>query len=554
MFFWDICTPKSIINLTSQSMENKPVTENRQTKNVSYNRIENVLGVAGKVTPQAVEFEEAVLGALMIDDSAVSNILDFLQPQMFYVTANQHIFNAIKKLFAMTQPIDLLTVTNQLRKDKLLDVVGGAAYLSGLTNRITTAANIEYHARVVMEKFVVRELIHNCNDIITDSYDESNDVLDLLDKAETKIFSIIENNFKRDSKELHQVVTLALNELDKMRQNTDKLQGVPSGIRAIDEKTGGFQKSDLIIMAGRPGMGKTSFVLSIARNAALDHNCPVAFFSLEMSAAQLVQRLFSMESGIETEHIAKGQLTNDEWSRLMNSIGALESSNLIIDDTPALSIFDLRAKCRRLKHKYDIKMVIIDYLQLMQVGSENNNKGGNREQEISQISRSLKALAKELDIPVIALAQLSRAVVTRGGTKRPLLSDLRESGSIEQDADLVLFIYRPEYYKMDTFDDDSQTPSQGLADIMFEKNRHGSTGNVRVRFQSQYTKFSDVETGYYTGSVNTFSDTDMPTPPGFPGIPTNAMSPSPSFITYESSMNDDAPTQSEPDRNDDYPF
>ena len=387
-------------------MDNKPVTENRQTKNLSYNRIENVLGTAGKVTPQAVEFEEAVLGAMMIDDDNVSAILDFLQPQMFYVAAHQHIFNAIKKLFAMSQPVDLLTVTNQLRKDKLLDVVGGASYLSGLTSRITSAANIEYHARIVMEKFVVRELIHNCNDIITDAYDESNDVLDLLDKAESKVFNIIESNFKRDSKELYHVVNTTLNDLSEMRQNADKLQGVPSGIRAIDEKTGGFQKSDLIIMAGRPGMGKTSFVLSIARNAALDYNKPVAFFSLEMSASQLVQRLFSMESGIPTEHIVKGQLNDQEWTKLMDSIGPLQSANLIIDDTPALSVFDLRAKCRRLQKKHNIQMVIIDYLQLMQAGSDNNGKGGNREQEISYISRSLKALAKELNIPVIALAQL----------------------------------------------------------------------------------------------------------------------------------------------------
>ncbi len=527
-------------------MENKPVTENRQTKSPSYNRVENILGVTGKVTPQAVEFEEAVLGALMIDDNAVSTILDFLQPQMFYVAANQHIFNAIKKLFTMAQPIDLLTVTNQLRKDKLLDVVGGAAYLSGLTNRITSAANIEYHARVVMEKFVVRELIHNCNDIITDSYDESNDVLELLDKAETKIFNIIESNFKRDSKELHQVVQSVLDELDNMRKNSDDLQGVPSGIRAIDEKTGGFQKSDLIIMAGRPGMGKTSFVLSIARNAALDYNRPVAFFSLEMSAGQLAQRLFSMESGIVTEHIAKGQLSEDEWTKLVNSIGALDSSNLIIDDTPALSVFDLRAKCRRLKHKYNIQMAIIDYLQLMQGGSDTNNKGGNREQEISYISRSLKALAKELDIPVIALAQLSRAVETRGGNRRPMLSDLRESGSIEQDADLVLFIYRPEYYKMDKFEDD--TPSQGLAEIMFEKNRHGSTGNVRVRFQSQYTKFSDVETGYYLGGDTTFTSDGVVPAPGV------NISPSPSFSIMESSMNDDTPAQPEPSPEGEYPF
>lgn len=516
-------------------MENKSVTENRQKKSLSYNRMENVLGTTGKLPPQAVEFEEAVLGALMIDDNAVTAVLDFLSPNMFYVEAHQHIFTAIKTLFGKAEPIDLITVTNQLRKDKMLEVVGGSSYLAALTNRVTSSANIEYHARIIMEKFVIRELIHNCSTIITDSYDESNDVLQLLDEAETKIFNIIENNFKRDSKELHQVVRSALDNLKEMRDNADNLQGVPSGIRAIDEKTGGWQKSDLIIMAGRPGMGKTSFVLSIARNAAIDYNMPVALFSLEMSATQLVQRMFSMESGVNSEHISKGTLTDDEWEKLINNIGKLETSNLIIDDTPALSVFDLRAKCRRLKAKHDIKLIIIDYLQLMQGSADGSGKNGNREQEISYISRSLKALAKELDVPVIALAQLSRAVETRGGSKRPQLSDLRESGSIEQDADMVLFIYRPEYYHMEYFEEDN-TPSAGLAEIMFEKNRHGSGGNVRVRFQKQYTKFSDVEGGYFSNTdETTFVDSGANT----------AIMPNKSFDEIEASWNnDDTPSDS----------
>jgi len=512
-------------------MENKPITENRQSRTMSYNRVESIMGTTGKLTPQAVDFEEVVLGAVMIDSEAISTVLDILEPKMFYVEAHQHIFSAFKKLFALAQPIDLLTVTNQLRKDKLLDVVGGASYLAALTNRVTSSANIEFHARIIMEKFVVRELIHNCNDIITSAYDESNDVLKLMDDAESKIFNIVESNFKRDSKELHKVVKSALEELDEMRKNKDGLQGVPCGIRALDEKTGGFQKSDLVIVAGRPGMGKTSFVLSIARNAALDYNQPIALFSLEMSAGQLVQRLFAMESGIDAEHIIKGSLSDDEWTKLVASIGKLQSSNLIIDDTPALSVFDLRAKCRRLKHKHGIQMVIIDYLQLMQGGGD-NNKSGNREQEISLISRSLKALAKELDIPVIALAQLSRAVESRGGTKRPMLSDLRESGSIEQDADMVLFIYRPEYYKIDKFEDD--TDSFNMAEIMFEKNRHGSTGNVRVRFQKQYTKFSDVTEGYTPLGESTFTDN------GSGGIAPNR-----SFEMKESRMNDDDNTLSD---------
>lgn len=519
-------------------MENKPVTENKVTKGLSYNRIENTLGNAGKITPQAVEFEAAVLGALMFNDNSVSTVLDFLSEKMFYLEAHQHIFHAIETLFSQAQPIDLLTVTNELRKEKMLDLVGGASYLASLTNQVASAANVEYHARIIMEKFVARELIRNCNEIIADSFDESNDVLDLLDNAESKIFNIVENNFKRDSKLLHQVVKSTLDELEKIRENSDQLQGVPSGIRSLDEKTGGWQKSDLIIAAGRPGMGKTSFVLSIARNAAIDANMPVAFFSLEMSATQLVQRLFSMESGIPSDHISKGDLSENEWIKLVESIGTLQTSNLIIDDTPALTVFDLRAKCRRLKHKYDIQMIIVDYLQLMRGGNDVSGKGGNREQEISTISRSLKALAKELNVPIIALSQLNRSVETRGGNRRPMLSDLRESGSIEQDADMVLFLYRPEYYGLDTFED--QTPSAGLAEIMFAKNRHGSTGDVRVRFISQFTKFTDVDQTY-GGADDSFTDT--------------AIRPNQSFDILESSMNDDSPLAPDNDQsNSDFPF
>ncbi|MCQ2284486.1 MAG: replicative DNA helicase [Bacteroidales bacterium] len=518
-------------------MENKPITENRQQKNLSYNRIESVMGMTGKVTPQAIEFEEAVLGALMMDSETVSDVLGILTDKMFYVEANQHIFEAIQKLFIAEQPIDLLTVTNQLRKDKVLESVGGASYLASLTNRVSSSANIQYHARVVMEKYVVRELIKNCNSIITDAYDESLDVLELLDKSESKIFNIIEQNFHRDSKPLHQVVMKAINELSELRSNSDEIQGVPSGIRAIDAKTGGWQPSDLIILAARPGMGKTSFVLSVARNAAIDNNRPVAFFSLEMSATQLVHRLFSIESGINAEKIAKGTLSDEEWIKLMDSVGKLESSNLIIDDTPALSIFDLRAKCRRLKHQHNIQMIIIDYLQLM-TGTNENNKTGNREQEISHISRSLKALAKDLNVPVIALSQLSRAVENRANSKRPQLSDLRESGSIEQDADMVLFIYRPEYYKLDTFEDD--TPSAGLAEINFEKNRHGSPGPVRVRFQAQYTKFSDIEDGYFTGSEDTFSATTNPVAAAQALSAMAGIQPNKSFEEFDSKMNDDS--------------
>ena len=370
-----------------------------------------------------------------------------------------------------------------------------------------------------MEKFVLRELINNCNTIIKDAYEDSKDVLQLLDKAETNLFGIIQENFKRDSKELNVVMKKALEELMALKDAENQFHGVPSGIRAIDEKTGGWQKSDLIIIAARPGMGKTSFVLSIARNAAIDHKRPVALFSLEMSSTQLVHRLFSIETGIPSEKIAKGKLSDDEWSILTNKLGPLNSANLIIDDTPALSVFDLRAKCRRLKHQYDIQLIIVDYLQLM-VGSVDTDKGkGNREQEISYISRSLKALAKDLNVPVIALSQLSREVEKRSASKRPQLSDLRESGSIEQDADIVMFIYRPEYYKLETFED--EMPAKGLADLMIQKNRHGGTEDIRIRFQSQYTRFTDLDFGMSADS-------------SFDGI-----APNQSFEIMNSSMNDD---------------
>lgn len=471
-------------------MANEQSTEQKTERKYSYNTIESALGTTGKLTPQAIPFEKAVLGALMIDRDAITDVADFLRANMFYQEQHQVIFDAIHGLFRDNKPIDILTVTDALRAEKKLEFVGGASYIAALTNQVSSSANIVYHSRIIMEKFVLRELINICNSSMKKAYDDPKDVLLLLDNAETELFNVVENNFSRDSMELKTVVEKTLDEIVKM--NAEKgFSGVPTGIRALDEKIGGWGNSDLIIMAARPGMGKTSFVLSIARNAAIDFNKSVALFSLEMSASQLAHRLFAIESGINAEKISKGNLDEAEWAQLMDKIALLSTNKLIIDDTPALSVFDLRAKCRRLKHKYDIQLVIVDYLQLMQLGGDRDSKGkgGNREQEISQISRSLKALAKDLNIPVIALSQLSRQVEQRGGDHRPQLSDLRESGSIEQDADQVLFIYRPEYYKLETFSDGS--PSAGRADILIAKNRHGAQADVRVRFISQFTKFTD---------------------------------------------------------------
>lgn len=502
-------------------MENQPVREVKRENKLSFNTIENTFGLTGKITPQAVDFEEAVLGALLIDGNAISEV-DFVDSVMFYKEAHQYIFRAIKELFTQGTAVDLLTVTEHLRKNKQLDFIGGPSYLAALTQRVASAANIAYHGRVVMEKYVLRELIANCTSIIKDSYDDTKDVLNLLDEAETKIFSIIQNNFKRESKNLDEVVEKAISELVSMRNQGDEFQGVPTGLRVIDEHIGGWHKSDLIILAARPGMGKTSFVLTVARNAAVDFKKPVALFSLEMSSTQLAHRLFAMESGIASERISRGKLDDAEWVRLSERIQTLNAAPLYIDDTPELSVFDLRAKCRRLKNRYDIQLIIIDYLQLMKGGDDGkNNVKGNREQEISFISRSLKQLARELNVPVIALSQLSREVEKRTGSKRPQLSDLRESGAIEQDADMVFFIYRPEVYKQETFED--ETPSAGLADIQLEKNRHGSTKqDLRVRFEKQYTKFCDMDAGY---SLDT---------PAMEGINNNT-----GFDMVESKMNDE---------------
>ena len=505
-------------------MASEPVAGQQTETRFTYKTIESALGNAGKVIPQAVGFEQAVLGALMIDRDAVSNVVDTLRSGMFYREQHQAIFAAIIRLFQLDQPIDLLTVADQLRSEKKLEFVGGPAYLAKLTNGVASAANGEYHARVVMERYVLRQLISICGDITKQAFDEPKDVMTLLDKAETDLFNVIESNFSRESKELGVVVKKAMTDLMELQNSDEKFKGVPTGIRRIDEAIGGWQNSDLIIIAARPGMGMTSFVLSIARNAAIDYGKSVALFSLEMSATQLVHRLFSIESGVSSEKIVKGDLRDAEWNQLMERVHVLETDKLIIDDTPQLSIFDLRAKCRRLKHRYNIDMVIVDYLQLMTGNAEDKGRHGNREQEISQISRSLKALAKDLNIPVIALSQLSRQVEQRGGDKKPMLSDLRESGSIEQDADQVMFIYRPEYYKLDTFPDDG-SPALNRAEIMIEKNRHGSTSSIKVRFEKQYTKFCD--------------DLDYQTADSQAGITPN-MEENAGYVTVESNASDDS--------------
>ncbi len=455
----------------------------------------------GKVPPQAVDLEEAVLGALMLEKDAVSAVIDILAPKVFYKDAHQRIFTAIQSLFGKSDPIDILTVTNELKSTGELEMVGGPYYITMLTSRIASAANVEYHARIIQQKHIQRDLIHISSEIIKDAYEDTTDVFALLDKAEQNLFSVSETNLRRNFEDMPSLVRQAIEDIESAKDSDTHFRGVPSGFTDLDRITSGWQKSDLVILAARPSMGKTALALSMARNMSVDWKKPMAFFSLEMSAVQLVTRLISSESQLVSSKLKSGNLAEHEWEQLNAKIRNLSESKIFIDDTPALSIFELRAKCRRLKQQHNIEMVFIDYLQLMTAGGEHK---GNREQEISQISRSLKALAKELDVPVMALSQLSRAVETRPGqSKRPILSDLRESGAIEQDADLVLFIYRPEYYKIDQFEDGSSTA--GVTEVIIAKHRNGAVGDVKLKFIDKFAKFED----YSQGSAGDFTPSDV---------------------------------------------
>lgn len=444
----------------------------------------------GKIPPQATDLEEAVLGAMMIDKKGVDEAIDILSPDAFYKEAHKHIFEAIVQLFESSEPVDLLTVSARLKQNKRLDVVGGDFYLIQLTKKVTSSAHIEFHSRIILQKFIQRSLIKISSEIIKEAYDDGTDVFDLLDSAESKLYEVTQGNIKKSSETAQSLVIQAKKKIEEI-SNKEGLSGIPSGFDRLDKLTSGWQPSDLIIVAARPGMGKTALTLSMARNIAVNSNIPVAFFSLEMSSVQLITRLISSETGLSSEKLRTGKLEKHEWEQLNVKVKGLESAPLFIDDTPSLSIFDLRAKARRLASQHGIRLIVIDYLQLMTAGG--SQKGGNREQEISTISRNLKALAKELDVPVIALSQLSRAVETRGGSKRPLLSDLRESGAIEQDADIVSFIYRPEYYKIDEWDDEERSPTQGQAEFIVAKHRNGGLENIRLKFIGNLGKFDNLD-------------------------------------------------------------
>ena len=452
--------------------------------------------VFGKVPPQSKELEEAVLGAIMLEKSAFDTVVEILKPECFYAEAHQSIFKAMKSLADKSLPIDLLTVVEELKFKGELELVGGPYYVSKLTNAVVSSANIEAHARIVLQKFIQRELIRISGEIIGDAYEDTTDVFDLLDDAESKLFEITNNHLRSAFEDINTVLVKTIQRIEDMRNKDEDITGVPSGFPSLDKLTYGWQQTDLIVLAARPSVGKTAFALNLARSAALHPTkpTPVVFFSLEMSSSQLVQRILSAESEIWLEKITRGKLEEHEMKQLYKrGIERLSNAPIYIDDTAALNIFELRAKCRRLKNKHDIGLIIIDYLQLMSGGGDNKN--GNREQEISKISRDLKGLAKELKVPIIALSQLSREVEKRKeGAKIPQLSDLRESGAIEQDADMVMFLYRPEYY--DITANEMGESNKGETYVKIAKHRNGSLETIKLKALLHIQKFiEDVEVG-----------------------------------------------------------
>ena len=451
----------------------------------------------GKLPPQALELEESVIGAMMIEKDAFNTVADLLRPESFYADKHRFIFEAIRSLAAKEAPVDVLSVAEELKRSGKLELAGGIIYLSELTRRVASAAHLHYHAQIVAQKATARDLITMACQIEEKGYDETQDVNDLVEEATAKIFEISQRAQKRDVTHIYPVITEAFERMRKASANEGNISGIPSGFTELDKITSGWQKSDLVIIAARPAMGKTAFVLSMAKNIAVDFNIPVAIFSLEMSNVQLVNRLIMNVCEIEGGKIRNGRLTKAEWDKLENNISILQNAPIYVDDTPGLSVFELRSKARKLVKDKKIQLIIIDYLQLM---NANGTNFGSREQEVSIISRTLKGLAKELDIPVIALSQLSRAVEKRDSSnntvdgKKPLLSDLRESGAIEQDADMVCFIHRPEYYKL--YDDGNGKDLRGLGQIIVAKHRNGATDEIWLRFIGKYTRFQNENDAY----------------------------------------------------------
>jgi replicative DNA helicase len=460
-----------------------------RTKKLSVNTEET-----GRLQPQARELEETVLGALMLEKDAYTLVNETLSPESFYDKPHELIFTAIQNLAIQEKPVDILTVVDQLRKEGNLEAVGGASYIAQLSQKVVSSAHLDYHARIVAQKYLARQLITFSSEIASKAFDETNDVDDLMQEAEGQLFEISQRNVKKDVTQINPIIKEAHDLMRAASNRPDGLSGLQSGFYALDKITSGWQNSDLIIIAARPSMGKTAFVLSMAKKMAVDFSIPVAVFSLEMSNVQLVNRLIVNVTEIPGEKIKNGRLEEYEWHQLDSMLGSLYDAPIFVDDTPSLSVFELRTKARRLVKEQKVKCIIIDYLQLM---NASGMSFGSREQEVSIISRSLKGLAKELNIPVIALSQLNRSVENRTGrgdgfdAKRPQLSDLRESGAIEQDADIVCFIHRPEYYKI--FQDERGNDLRGKAEIIIAKHRNGSTGDVLLEFKKEFARFQNID-------------------------------------------------------------
>ena len=450
-----------------------------------------------KIQPQATEVEKAILGALMIDKEAYVAICETLKPKSFYEPRHQKIYEAVEQLSINDKPIDVLTVTEQLTKDGTLEEVGGAAYVAELSSKVATSANIVFHSNIIAEKYLSRQLINYASTIGTKAFDETIDVKDVIMEAEQNLFEIAQTNMKKDYTSIKTLVGLSSKTMMKNSENKGDVSGISTGYYRLDYLTSGWQNSDLVIIAGRPAMGKTAFALSMAKNIAADQRIPMAFFSLEMSGEQLANRLISNVCEIEGRKILSGQLDRAEWERFDKRINHLIEAPLYIDDTPGLSVFELKTKAHRLFREQGIKLIMIDYLQLMNASGGHFN---NRQEEVSKISQSLKELARDLNIPIIALSQLNRGVDTRQGAdgKRPLLSDLRESGAIEQDADMVIFVHRPEYYHI--YQGSDGEDYRGKAEIIIAKHRKGATDIALLNFRGEYTRFENPEDSSLGGS------------------------------------------------------
>lgn len=440
-----------------------------------------------KVPPQSIEAEESILSAILIDSTSLLEVVEILRPEDFYKSAHQKIFSAIIALFAESEPVDLVTLTNKLRENGHLEAVGGATYLAGLVDSIPLAVNAPHYAGIIRDKSSLRKLIEKASIIVTRCFEDRGNVDELIDFAERSVFEVSENKTKQAFTPISDLLENNIEMLEERQGNKSLLTGIPSGFKKLDDLTSGFQNSDLIILAGRPAMGKTSLALNIARNAAVESNTPVAVFSLEMSKAQLSMRLLTAEARIDSARLRGGFFNNDDWARLTNAASDLSEAPIYIDDSPDITSMEIRAKARRLKMESGLGLIVIDYIQLMR-GSATNER---RDLEISEISRSLKGLAKELNLPVIALSQLNRMLEQRSD-KRPVLSDLRESGALEQDADLVAFIYRDEVYN--TAEDN---PRKGAAEIILGKQRNGPVGTAHLTFLKSYTRFENMEPGNY---------------------------------------------------------